>query len=219
MKKRALALAASVVAGATMIAVWRAPAGAAEADLGVLHDPAAVPAGTYAVDPLHSALTGNVGHSGLSHFAFRFKRFDARFTFDPAKPDSPHVEVAIDPSSLDTNVAGFDTNLATSDRHFNVSKFPKIVFISDSLQRTGADKGVMTGTVTFLGITKPLAFDVTFLGVAKGRNGATVGLSATTTIRRSDFGFAQGSQDLDDNVSVFVDAEFLQQRTQRPTQP
>ncbi len=167
------------------------------------------------MDQQHSALTGSVQHAGLAHFVFRFRRFDARFTYDPAKPDTPNIEVTIDPSSLDTNVPGFDTNLTTSDRHFNVPKFSEIKFVSNSLKRTGPDKGVMTGNITFLGITKPLDFDVTFIGVSKARNGATVGFSATTTIRRSDFGFAEGSADLSDEVAVSVDADFMQRQPQR----
>lgn len=177
----------------------------------VSNDPMNVPAGLYVVDPQHSALMGNLRHAGLSHFVFRFKRFDARFTYDPAKPDAPKIEVSIDPSSIDTNVAGFDINMASSERHFNVAKFPEIKFVSNSLKRTGGNKGVMEGNITFLGKTKPLNFDVTFLGVRKNRNSATVGLSAVASLKRSDFGFAEGSDNLADAVSVQVEADFIQQ--------
>jgi polyisoprenoid-binding protein YceI len=218
MKKRALALLvpAALICLAMTATAQRAPKGpggaTAAPDQNVIHDPMAVPAGTYVVDPQHSAVTGSVRHGGLARFMFRFRRFDARFTYDPAMPDSPKIDVTIDPSSLDTNVSGFDINLVTSDRHFNVPKFPEITFVSNSLKRTGGDKGVMTGNITFVGKTEPLDFDVTFLGVTKGRNGATVGFSATTTIKRSDFGFAEGSADLSDDVAVTVEADFMQQR-------
>ena len=219
MKKRALAFVMpAMFIGLTSLTADAQPAanqprgGPAPAAANVVYDAAAVPAGTYVVDHLHSALTGSVRHSGLSHFVFRFKRFDAKFTYDPAKPDAPSIEVTIDPASFDTNVQGFDTDLVTSDRYFNVAKFPAITFVSNSLKRTGPDKGVMSGTITFLGVSKPLDFDVTFLGVAKARNGASVGFSATTTIYRSDFGMATGSGDLDDIVSVAVEADFMQQR-------
>ena len=188
------------------------PAAAAPA---ISYDPMAVPAGTYVVDPQHSALTGKLRHAGLSHFVFRFKRFDARFTYDPARPAAPHVEVTIDPSSIDTNVAGFDTNMATSERHFNAAKFPQITYVSNSLKRTGGDKGIMSGNITFLGVTKPLDFDVTFLGVRRGRGGHTVAFSATATLKRSDFGFAAGSDNLADEIQVDVEADFLQQQPAR----
>jgi polyisoprenoid-binding protein YceI len=225
MKKRALAVTVPAVflclTIITAVAQQGAnPAGGGGAPPGVAnqsvsHDPADVPAGTFVVDPLHSVLIGSLLHQGLEHFTFRFRRFDARFTYDPAKPDNPNIEVSIDPLSLDTNVAGFDAYLATNDRYFNVVKFPEIKFVSTSLKRTGPDKGVMAGNITFLGVTKPLNFDVTFIAVSKGRNGSSVGLSATTTIRRSDFGFAKDSEGLSDEVAVSVDAAFVEQRPQR----
>jgi polyisoprenoid-binding protein YceI len=209
MKKRALF---AILPVTLLTAILTSPAGAAEqAAPPVVMDPALVPAGTYVADREHSALVGKIRHGGLSHFVFRFKRFDARFTYDPAKPDTPHVEVIIDPTSIDTNVAGFDTDMATSDRHFNVTKFPEIRYVSNSLKRTGPDKGVMTGEMTFLGKTRPLAFDVTFLGVKKNRNGSTVGMAATAKFSRDEFGFAAGSDNLADEIVVSVEGDFLQQ--------
>ena len=174
-------------------------------------DPHSVPAGSYIVDPHHAALTGKIRHMGLSHFVFRFRRFDARFTYDPDHPTVPRVEVSVDPSSIDTNVDGFDTNMATSERHFNIAKFPEIKFVSDALKFTGADTGILEGQMTFLGVTKPFALNVTFLGVAQSRRGATVGLSATGTFKRSDYGFADGSGNLADDVVISIEGDFMQQ--------
>jgi polyisoprenoid-binding protein YceI len=215
MKTRALALIAPAAILCATLAVQAAQQGGggeAPQPQGPVYDVAAVPAGTYVVDPQHAALTGQLRHAGLSHFVFRFKRFDARFTYDPAKPETPSIQVTIDPSSIDTNVAGFDTNLATSDRHFNVAKFPEIRFVSNSLKRTAPDKGVMAGNITFLGVTRPLAFDVAFQGVTRARGGARVAFLATTTLKRSDFHFADGSDNLADDVVVTVDADFVSTR-------
>jgi polyisoprenoid-binding protein YceI len=70
----------------------------------------------------------------------------------------------------------------------------------------------MAGNITFLGKTMPLNFDVNFLGVSRGRGGARVAFSATTTLKRSDFGFAEGSDNLADEVSVAVEADFVQEQ-------
>jgi polyisoprenoid-binding protein YceI len=212
---RLMLLIPALLLGLTVTAAGRAPGprpAESNPDANVIHDVSAVPAGNYVVDPQHSALTGQLRHAGLAYFVFRFNRFDAKFTYDPAMPDNPAIEVLIDPTSIDTGVEGFDTNLATSDRHFNVAKYPEITFVSHSLKRTGNDHGVMSGTITFLGKSKPLDFDVVFLGVTKGRNGATVGFSATAKLLRSDFGFAEGSEDLANEVDVTVQADFVQQR-------
>jgi len=174
-------------------------------------DPILVPAGTYVLDQHHAALTGKLRHAGLSHFAFRFRRFDAQFTFDPEHPESPSFEVNIDPSSIDTNVYGFDTNMATSERHFNVSNFPEVKFVSNSLKRTGDDTGILEGNLTFLGVSKPINMEIIFLGTREARRGVSVGFSASTKILRSDFGFADGSGNLADEVEIEVEADFWQQ--------
>jgi polyisoprenoid-binding protein YceI len=183
----------------------------AQTDPDIIHDPSLIPAGNYVVDPNHSALYGSIRHAGLSHFVFRFGRFDARFAFDPKTLESPHLEVVVDPSSIDTNVPGFDTNMATSERHFNSSSYPEIRFVSDRLRRTGPDTGVLEGEMTFLGVTKPFDMNVTFLGASQGRRGATIGLSATGTLRRDDFGFATGSDNLAEVAEIQVEADFQQQ--------
>ncbi len=219
MKKRSLAIVVplAMLGGAALaMAVQRTapPSSVVESpvpDATLDFDPLPVPAGTYVLDPHHAALTGKLRHAGLSHFAFRFRRFDARFTFDPENPESPSVEVSIDPSSIDTNVDGFDTNMITSERHFNVSNFTEIKFVSNSLKRTGDDTGVLEGNLTFLGVTKPLNMDVIFLGTRETRRGTSVGLSASTTFLRSDFGFADGSGNLADEVEISVEADFRQE--------
>jgi len=219
MKKRSLAivLALAMLSGAALTmaaqrtlqqsAAVESPISDATSDF----DPISVPAGTYVLDPHHAALTGKLRHAGLSHFAFRFRRFDAQFTFDPEHPESPNLEVIIDPSSIDTNVDGFDTNMVTSERHFNVSKFPEVKFVSNSLKRTGDDTGILEGNLTFLGVTRPLNMQIVFFGTRESRRGASVGFSASTKLLRSDFGFADGSGNLADEVEIEVEADFWQQ--------
>jgi polyisoprenoid-binding protein YceI len=212
MRKSALVVVGSVVflGAATMMAFGQpapAPAGNAAAPP-MIHDPAAVPAGTYVADPAHSSLTGNIQRGGLSYIAFRFKRFDAKFTYDPSNLEMPVVEVTIDPSSINTDT-GLDTYLATSENYFDVEKFAEIKFVSNSLKRTGPDKGILSGTITFLGVTKPLDFDVTFISAVSARTTSTVAFSATTTIHRSDFGFNKTSKGLADAISVAVNANFV----------
>ena len=215
MKKIAFAVIPSAILCMTSFAAAQpAPAPAPPAIAApepVIHDPAAVPAGTYVLDQLHTGLTGTVKHGGLANFPFRFRRYDAKFTYDPAKPDTPSIEVSIDPGSIDTNVPGFDSFLAISDRYFNISKYPEIKFTANSLKRTGPDKGVMEGTLTFMGKTQPLNLDVTFLGVKKTRDTYTVGFAATATILRSDFGIGIGSPSLVDEIKMTVDGDFVRQ--------
>jgi polyisoprenoid-binding protein YceI len=197
-----------------MAAPGAAPAGDAVPSDGAVataFDPMSVPAGTYALDQQHSSIVGKVQHAGLSYFTFVFKRFDAQFTYDPASPETSRVEVTIDPTSWDTNVPGFDINIATSDSRFNSPYFPEITYIADTLRLTGGNTGVMEGQMTFLGVTKPLHFDVILRGISEGRGGASLGFSATTSFNKSDFNFSVGSENLAEEVHIQVEADFQQQ--------
>ena len=147
-------------------------------------DPAAVPAGSYKMDPRHASITGTIVRQGLSHYAFRFDKFDASFDYDPKNPEASKVSVTIDPASLDSNAKAID-NMVRSGV-FEPDKYPEITFTSTSIKRTG-NKGTMTGTVSFIGTTKPITFDVTYNGANIGKRN-TMGFSATTTIKISDFG-------------------------------
>ena len=66
-------------------------------------------------------------------------------------------------------------------------KFPEIKFVSTAIKRTIGNKGTMTGTLSFVGFTKPATLDVTFNGAAIGRR-TTMGFSAATVVKISDFG-------------------------------
>jgi polyisoprenoid-binding protein YceI len=58
-------------------------------------------------------------------------------------------------------------------------------------------------------VTKPATFDVTFNGVGPGLFGGTVtGFSATTKIKRSDFGSTFLQNIAGDDVTIQIEASF-----------
>jgi polyisoprenoid-binding protein YceI len=149
-------------------------------------DPAAAPAGTYKLDKNHASVTGTILRAGLSHYTFRFDKLDGNFDYDPKNPEASKVTVTIDPASLDSNTAAIDHRIEGNE-FFDAVKFPQITFVSTSIKRTAGNKGTMTGDLSFVGFTKPVTLDVTFNGVTAGKR-ATMGFSATTTIKIADFG-------------------------------
>ena len=86
----------------------------------------------------------------------------------------------------------FNAELATGERFFNAGKFPQITFASTAITKTGDNSGKMTGNLTFLGVTKPVTLDVTYIG---NRNDPRlqkhkIGFAVTGSFKRSDFGDA-----------------------------
>jgi polyisoprenoid-binding protein YceI len=179
-------------------------------------EPAALTAGTYEIDRAHSSLTWKVNHLGLSNYTARFSRFDAVLDIDPAKPESAKLLVTVDPTSIRTDYpfpesSDFDKDLGEGEDFFNAKKFSRIIFSSTRVERTGKATARVTGDLTMRGITKRMTMQVTLNG-AKPHPMAGVpalGFSGTAKLRRSDFGMTFMLPLVGDEVTLFIEAEFL----------
>jgi len=184
--------------------------------------PGAVPAnvadlkaGHYAMDPKHSSLIARVSHMGVSLYTVRFDTMDASLDYDPAHPERTRVSASVDPASLDVNA---DYSHTFAEEFLQAGKFPRATFVSTSIQPGPVQPGVgptgtMTGDLTLMGVTKPVTFNVTFIGaghepvpIPLGRQAA--GFEATTTIKRSDFGSTFLNNMVGDDVTLQIEAEF-----------
>ncbi|MEM8935777.1 MAG: YceI family protein [Pseudomonadota bacterium] len=178
---------------------------------------AEMPAGDYALDLSHASLIWKVSHMGLSNYAGRFTNFEGTLTLDPADPASSAISVTIDPSSVETDYPGtskdWNAELADKENWFNSDAFPEISFVSTGIELTGDNTGVLTGDLTFLGITKPATLDVTFNGAFAERPFSglpTIGFSATGSLMRSDWGLDYLTPGIGDGVQLLIEAEFEQ---------
>ena len=173
----------------------------------VSSDPAQAPAGTYTLDKAHTSVTMKVSHLGLSYYTLRFDGVEGSVSYDPAHPDAARLQVSIDPNSIDTGVVAFDRQIATEV--FDAARYPRITFVSTAVRPGGEGRGVVLGDLSFHGATKPVRLDVIFNGAGQAPGRPTrMGFSASTVIRRSDFGAAKYLPAVGDDVSVLVEAEF-----------
>ena len=157
---------------------------------------AQVPAGAYTLDKSHASLLFRVNHLGFSNFTGRFSRFDTQLKFDPADPAVSHVEVTIDPRSLEIDNAppGFLDSLR-GPQWLDAEKFPEMKFRSTKVERTGPKTMRIDGQLTLHGVTRPVALNATFNGGYAGHPmdpHARIGFSAQGSFKRSDFGIAYG---------------------------
>ena len=175
-----------------------------------------MPAGLYQLDKTHASLTWKVSHLGLSNYTARFTRFDAEIDFKPQAPENSRVMVTIDPTSIETDYPypekkDFDKKLVQKAEWFNATKFPEIKFTSTAIEMTGENTAIMTGDLTFLGVTKSLSFSVTFNGAMKKQpfsKKPTLGFSATGSLKRSEWGMATYVPNIGDGVMLLIEAEF-----------
>jgi polyisoprenoid-binding protein YceI len=197
---------------------------AALAALALLAGPAAAqgtaPAGDYVLDKTHATLQWQGLHNGLSWYTARFVNFDVQLKFDPADVTKSKVTATIDPKSIETdfaktrpagNTTDFNAELANDARFFNSGKFPQITFTSTAVTKTGENKGKMTGNLTFLGVTKPVTLDVTYIGFRSypAPRKPKVGFQAVGTINKTQWGMAAGGSIADD-IKIEINAEFAQ---------
>lgn len=85
-----------------------ADAAAQYRQLHVTRDPAAAAAGTYKLDPHHTSVIAKLAHMDLSRYTLRFDEVSGAFDFDPSTASATHVEIAINPQSVDTGDPAFD---------------------------------------------------------------------------------------------------------------
>jgi polyisoprenoid-binding protein YceI len=178
------------------------------------------PAGAYVSDKTHTTIQWQGLHNGLSWYSARFTNFDIQLTFDPADVAKSKVTATIDPKSIETdysrtrpagNTTDFNTELATGDRFLNAGKFPSITFASTAVAKTGANTGKMTGNLTFLGVTKPVTLDVTYIGHRNDprANKHKVGFQLKGSFKRSDWGMPIGGP-LADEIKLEINSELVQ---------
>jgi polyisoprenoid-binding protein YceI len=175
-----------------------------------------MPEGNYGVDLSHASVVWKVSHLGLSDYVARFADFDANIDFNSSDIEKSVVTASINPMSIQTaypNAEEKDFNkvLATEKGWFNAGEFASIDFRSTSIKMTGEKTAVMEGELSFLGVTKPVTLDVEFNGAMLRQpfsQKPTMGFSATTNIKRSDWGMTKYVPSIGDNVEVMIEGEF-----------
>ncbi len=172
--------------------------------------PAGVTSGTYKVDTGHTQVLFTVMHLGISEYTGQFTQPTGSLVLDTADPSKSKVEVTFPIDKVSTTVPALDAHLKTKD-FFDAATFPTGSFVSTSVKASGTT-AVITGNLTLRGVTKPVTLQAKFTGggphpMSKKPN---VGFSATTTIKRSEFGVSYGIPMVSDEVKLVINAAFEQ---------
>lgn len=173
-------------------------------------DPAKASAGHYVLDRRHASLLARVRHLGLSLYTMRFDKVEGTYDYDPAQPLASKIAVTVDAKSLDTGDASIDRQFA--GEFLDANRNPTITFNASAIQMTDETHGTVTGDLTLRGVTRPVSLDVTYDGATSELiGGHRMGFSATTTIKRSQFGSGAWRAFVGDDVQLVIEAEFVRQ--------
>ncbi len=197
--KLTLLLATPVIASCALLASL-APVGAA--------DPAKVTAGTYKVDPAHTQVKWAVSHFGFNDYFGLLGDATGSLTIDPANLAAAKVSITIPMASNLTSSSVLTDKLKKAD-NFNVEKFPTATFESTAVAVSG-NTAKITGNLSFMGVTKPVVLDTTLSGAGKNPfNGKdSVGFHATTTLKRSEWGYKNMVPAIGDDVKLDISVAF-----------
>jgi polyisoprenoid-binding protein YceI len=120
---------------------------------------------SYTMDPYHTYAHFEVDHNGVSNVRGRFDKSSGKFTIDRAAKTGS-VELTVETVSVSTgdNDKGArprarDEHLRTAD-FFNVAEFPRMTFKSTGVKFSGDNPAKITGSLTLVGVSKPLALHV-----------------------------------------------------------
>ncbi len=179
---------------------------------------AAAPSTTWTIDASHTNATFSVRHLMISNVRGEFQKVSGTVTYDPSKPEATSVKADIEVASISTREPQRDTHLRSAD-FFDAEKFPTIHFESTSLRR--GDKHLeLVGNLTIRGTTREvvLAIDGPTPEQTDPWGNVRIGASATTKIKRSDFGMTwntvleAGGVVVGDEISIALDVELIKQK-------
>ena len=107
-----------------------------------------------------------------------FKKFDAQFAFDPAKPQTGKIAFTVDIASATLGSLETDSELPKSE-WFNTAKFPQATFQSSSIKALGGGKFEVAGKLAIKGASQDTVVPFTLT-----QTGTTTTANGTFTLKR-----------------------------------
>lgn len=170
----------------------------------------------FELDPEHTSITFFVKHVGFADTAGMFLESDGSFTYDEETQELSDLEVVIQTASVFTAHEARDEHLRGGD-FLNVEQYPEMTFVGTSAEAKSDSSGTVTGDLTLLGVTRPVTLDVTLNKTGRypfGDEHYALGIDATTTIRRSEFGMTYAIEPplVGDEVEIRIGFEGIRQQ-------
>jgi polyisoprenoid-binding protein YceI len=147
----------------------------------------------------------------------RFKKFDAKISVDPAKPETGKVQLEIDLASIDAGSSDADAEVKGKS-WFNTAIFPKASFVSSQVRGIGNGRYEALGKLTIKGTTR----DVIAPFAVKLENGGAW-FDGSFTLNRLQFKIGDGvwadtatvADEIQVKFKVFVAADSTKSTTKK----
>lgn len=167
----------------------------------------AVPTGTWQHDPVHSSIGFGVTHNTVVTFSGQFAEWHATL-------EDGRLEGSADVSSVRVDDQNLVAHLQSPD-FFDAEQFPKLRFVSESIERHG-DAVRVVGDLTIKGATESVELSGRMSGpVTDGFGSERIGLDLETVIDRHAFGVSWngdlpgGGTILEDDVTIVANLTLV----------
>lgn len=181
---------------------------------------------TYLIDVVHSFPHFEANHLGMSTIRGRFDKMSGKITLDRAAK-SGSLDVKIDTASLNTGDAKHEPGSwaaknygpRSRDEHlrspdfFNVAEFPEAAYKSSQFNFSGDKLDSIDGTLTLLGVSKPVKLTVTAFkcGPHPFTKKEMCGADAVAVVKRSDFGMKTFVGPVADDIKMNFNIEAFKE--------
>ena len=167
----------------------------------------------FTVDASHAQIVFSYNHVGYSTNWGMFSGFEGEIMFDQDNPANSSVSVSMPVRSMLTGWEARFQHFMSGD-FFGASEADLITFTSTGIEVTGDNTALITGDLSMNGNTAVVVLDAVLnqvqpytFGANQGKPAA--GFSATTTVKRSDFGVGAFAPAVSDELKVELSLEAV----------
>ena len=174
---------------------------------------------SYYVPPAQFSASMQVMYMGFSNALAIFRSSTSSFTFNEADKSISNLRIAIDATSLTASGNEIQRDLSTL---LGVFENPEIRILAPDSVKFEDNKAEIKGTMTLRGVNKPVTLEATLNKSGKSpygggmwsSEGAAVGLSLRTAVKRAEFGVTDNPEApsrFGDTISFTLEMQGIRQ--------
>jgi polyisoprenoid-binding protein YceI len=151
-------------------------------------------------------------HQGFISLMGTVRMAPGSFVFDAENWSRSDIQVSMPIASIDLGDATWNNQVRGDSAWSKLFRGASIEFRSTRLEQLDATNGRMHGELTLAGVTRPVVLQMRFNKLAPNRisKKLSVGFSASTAIRRSDFGLDAYLDLVGDEMAIRIQIEGVE---------
>ncbi|HTA46328.1 MAG TPA: YceI family protein [Bryobacteraceae bacterium] len=170
----------------------------------------------YTIDQAHTSAQFSIRHMMITNVRGGFSSVKGTAEYDADNLSNSSVDIVIDTNTITTHDEQRDAHLKSAD-FLDVEKYPTITFKSTKVTAEGEGESKVEGNLTIHGVTKPVVLNVEGPS-AESKDpwgNIRIGASATTKIKRSEFGLTwnaaleTGGIMVGDDLKIELDVQMI----------